>query len=86
MRQLLSLDETRESPLLKGLFVSLSRAFRQGTAVDDLIAEGVFHPHMRQRVPEGITHIYGHQEEAVRAIHAGKTALISVALGFHISS
>ena len=44
MRKLLSLDETRQSPLLKGPFISLSRSFRQGAAVDDLIAEGIFHP------------------------------------------
>ena len=28
MRRLLSLDETRQSPLLKGPYVSLSRPFR----------------------------------------------------------
>ena len=33
MRELLSLDETRRSPLLKGPYVSLSRPFRQGAAV-----------------------------------------------------
>ena len=32
MRELLSLDETRRSPLLKGPYVSLSRPFRQGAA------------------------------------------------------
>ena len=37
MRGLLSLDETRRSPLLKGPYVSLSRPFRQGAAVDTLI-------------------------------------------------
>ena len=33
MRALLSLDETRRSPLLKGPYVSLSRPFREGAAV-----------------------------------------------------
>ncbi|MFM7831755.1 MAG: hypothetical protein ACKPJD_08185, partial [Planctomycetaceae bacterium] len=61
MRQLLSLDDTRDSPLLKGPFVSLSRPFRQGASVEELIAQGVFHPHMRQRIPAEITHVYGHQ-------------------------
>ena len=41
MRDLLSLDETRRSPLLKGPYVSLSRPFRQGAAVDALIGEGL---------------------------------------------
>lgn len=33
MRALLSLDETRRSPLLKGSYISLSRPFREGAAV-----------------------------------------------------
>ena len=81
MRALLSLDETRRSPLLKGPYVSVSRPFRRGAAVDGLIAEGVFHPHMRQRIPGDISHVYGHQEEAIRAIHAGRTTLVSTGTG-----
>lgn len=81
MRRLLSLDETRRSPLLKGPFISLSRSFRQGAAVDSLIQEGVLHPHMRQRIPAEITHLYGHQEEAIRAICSGKTTLVSTGTG-----
>ncbi len=81
MRRLLSLDETRDSPLLKGPYVSLSRAFRQGAAVDELIGDAVFHPHMRQRIPPEITHLYGHQQEAIEAIHALKTTLVSTGTG-----
>jgi ATP-dependent helicase YprA (DUF1998 family)/phage repressor protein C with HTH and peptisase S24 domain len=81
MRTLLSLDATRNSPLLKGPFVSVSRPFRRGSAVDTLITEGVFHPHMRQRIPAEITHVYGHQDEAIRAIHAGHTTLVSTGTG-----
>lgn len=81
MRQLLSLDAARNSPLLKGPFVSASRPFRRGAAIDELIAEGVFHPHMRQRIPAEITHVYGHQDEAIRAIHAGRTTLVSTGTG-----
>jgi len=81
MRVLLSLDQTRESPLLKGPYISLSRSFRQGAAVADLITEGIFHPHMGQRIPSEITHVYGHQEEAIRAIQGGKTTLISTGTG-----
>ena len=51
MRRLLSLEETRESPLMKGPYVSLSRPFRQGAAFADLVREGILHPHMRQRIP-----------------------------------
>jgi ATP-dependent helicase YprA (DUF1998 family) len=81
MRRLLSLDETRHSPLLKGPYVSLSRPFRQGAAVSELVLERVFHPHMRQRIPDDITHVYGHQEDAIRAIRSGKTTLVSTGTG-----
>lgn len=81
MRRLLSLDVTRQSPLLKGPYVSVSRPFRRGAAVDDLVTQGVFHPHMRQRIPAEITHVYGHQEEAIRAVHAGRTTLVSTGTG-----
>ena len=81
MRELLSLDQTRQSPLLRGPYISLSRPFRQGAAIADLIGEGLFHPHMRQRVPGGIKHVYGHQEDAIRAIAAGRTTLISTGTG-----
>jgi hypothetical protein len=77
MRRLLSLDETRQSPLLKGPYVSLSRPFRQGASVGDLIQEGIFDPRMRQRIFSAFTHVYGHQEDAICAIRAGKTTLIS---------
>jgi len=81
MRKLLSLDETRQSPLLKGPYISLSKPFRQGASVEDLIKEGVFHPHMRQRIPDEISHLRGHQDEAIRAIRAGKTTLVSTGTG-----
>ena len=81
MRRLLSLDQTRQSPLLKGPYISLSRPFRRGAAVEALVLEAVFHPHLRQRIPAGITHLYGHQEEAIRAIHAGRTTLVSTGTG-----
>jgi ATP-dependent helicase YprA (DUF1998 family)/phage repressor protein C with HTH and peptisase S24 domain len=81
MRTLLSLDKTRESPLLKGPYISLSRSFRQGASVDELVTEGIFHSHMRQRIPAAITHVYGHQEEAIRSINSGQTTLISTGTG-----
>ncbi|MBN1615055.1 MAG: hypothetical protein JW950_11365 [Deltaproteobacteria bacterium] len=68
MRLLLSLDETRRSPLLKGPYISLSRPFRQGAAVEDLMNDGVFHPLMRQCIPTEINRVSGHHEEAIRAI------------------
>ncbi len=81
MRELLSLDETRRSPLLKGPYVSLSRPFREGASVASLVAEGVFHPLLRERIPDGITHLYSHQERAVRAIAEGRTTLVATGTG-----
>lgn len=79
MRELLSLDATRETPLLQGPYVSLSRAFKSGAAVDDLVDDGIFLPHMKQLIP--YPHLYGHQEQAIRAIADGRTTLISTGTG-----
>lgn len=79
MRKLLSLDETRATPLLKGPFVSLSRAFAAGASVEKLAAEGVLHEHLTRIV--SFHALYGHQDEAVRAIQAGRTTLISTGTG-----
>jgi hypothetical protein len=37
MRRLLSLDETRLTPLLKGPYISMSRSFRLGASVSQLV-------------------------------------------------
>lgn len=79
MRALLSLEETRRTPLLQGPFISLSQAFRQGARVADLVAEGVLHPHMANLAP--YDHVYGHQELAIRAIVSGQTTLVSTGTG-----
>ncbi len=36
---------------------------------------------MRQRIPAAITHVYGHQEDAIRAIRSGRTTLVSTGTG-----
>lgn len=81
MRELLSLDETRRSPLLKGPYVSLSCPFKQGAPVEDLVAEGLLHPLLRKRIPEAITHLCSHHEKAVRAVAEGRTTLVSTGTG-----
>ena len=59
----------------------MSRPFSEGASVDALVAEGLLHPHMRRRIPAEITHLYGHQEEAIRAIRGGHTTLVSTGTG-----
>ena len=41
MRRLLNLDETRHTPLLKGPYISLSRAFRKGPPLPDSVPSGL---------------------------------------------
>ena len=81
MRELLSLNETRRSPLLKGPYVSLSRPFREGATVQALVAEGLLHPHLRERVAPALATLHSHQEQAVRAISCGQTTLVSTGTG-----
>jgi hypothetical protein len=52
MRTLLNLEKTRATPLLKGPYISLSRIFKQGARVDDLVTEGIFHPGMKAVIPK----------------------------------
>jgi ATP-dependent helicase YprA (DUF1998 family) len=79
MRELLSLEATRRTPLLKGPYISLSRAFRQGAAVGDLVREGLLHPFLERLV--SYPYVYGHQEKAIRAIAAGNTTVVSTGTG-----
>ncbi|MDA2935408.1 DEAD/DEAH box helicase, partial [Acidobacteria bacterium AH-259-D05] len=79
MRRLLSLDQTRYTPLMKGPYISLSRSFRQGAQVSNLVNEDLLHPHLANLAEH--KSLYGHQETALRAIAQGKTTLISTGTG-----
>lgn len=80
MRTLLSLDNERSTPLMKGPYITLSRSFREGATVKQMVDEGIFHPHM-MNVTQGIKNLRGHQERAIRAIHEGKATLVSTGTG-----
>ncbi|MCW7551830.1 DEAD/DEAH box helicase [Endozoicomonas gorgoniicola] len=78
MRAQLSLEQTRDTPLLQGPYISLSRTFLKGATIDQLIAEGILHPHIKERsYPEA----YAHQEQAFRSIHNKKTTLVATGTG-----
>jgi SOS-response transcriptional repressor LexA len=79
LRALLKLEETRRTPLRKGPYVSLSRPFRQGSSVQQLVAEGVFHPQMAGVA--SYTELRAHQEEAIRDIHSGRNVVMSTGTG-----
>lgn len=79
MRRLLNLEHTRNTPLFQGPYISLSRSFRQGTSIEQLISEKIFHPHLKQLIPH--PNLYGHQEQAIRAIIQGKHTLVSTGTG-----
>lgn len=81
MRRLLSLDETRRSPLIAGPYLSLSRPFRQGAEISALADEGLLHPHLQRRIPKAVKRLYRHQERAIRAIAAGRATLVSTGTG-----
>ncbi|MEI6423946.1 MAG: hypothetical protein WCP55_17150, partial [Lentisphaerota bacterium] len=75
MKRLLNLEETRNTPLLKGPYISLSRSFREGAKVSALVKEKLLHPHLLNLVNH--KNFYGHQEDAIRSIHSGFNTLIS---------
>ena len=79
MRQLLNLEITRNTPLFKGPYISLSRSFQAGATISDLVKEGILHPHLARLAPHSV--LYGHQETAIRAIQKGNTTLVSTGTG-----
>lgn len=79
LRRLLCLDETRATPLRRGPFVSLSRPFKAGARISDLVRDGVLHAGMQGIVPYEA--VRAHQELAIRAVHRGETTLVATGTG-----
>jgi hypothetical protein len=79
MRALLNLEVTRATPLMRGPYISLSRAFRAGASLAHLVQERLLHPYLPALAPH--PHVYGHQEEALRAIARRQTTLVSTGTG-----
>ncbi len=83
MRQLLNLEHTRNTPLFQGPYISLSRSFRQGASIEQLVNDNILHPHFLNFCHQKTVypHLYGHQEEAIRAIAQGQHTLVSTGTG-----
>jgi len=79
MRALLRLEESRSTPLRQGPFVSLSRPFKSGATIAELVREGVLHEGMR--AVASYPSLRKHQESAIRAIRDGKTTLVATGTG-----
>jgi SOS-response transcriptional repressor LexA len=79
MRDLLRLNESRSTPLRQGPFVSLSRPFKSGATIDQLVREGVLHEGMR--AVASYPSVRQHQENAIRSIRKGKTTLVATGTG-----
>jgi ATP-dependent helicase YprA (DUF1998 family) len=79
MRQLLSLEHTRQTPLFKGPYISLSRIFQEGATVAKLVEEKILHPHLQNLIPYPT--LYGHQEIAIRGIQNHQPTLVSTGTG-----
>jgi hypothetical protein len=79
LRALLRVGEVRDTPLRQGPFVSLSRPFRAGATIDQLVADGVLYAGMKKIVP--YDRVRAHQEQAMRAIVRGRTTLVATGTG-----
>jgi ATP-dependent helicase YprA (DUF1998 family) len=79
MRDLLNLEVTRNTPLLKGPYIKLSGAFRRGATLEALVREKILHRDLIGRAKHKQT--YAHQEAAIRAIAQGRTTLVATGTG-----
>lgn len=79
MRKLLSLEQTRETPLMQGPFVSLSRSFRTGARVSDMVAEGGLHPFMQNLIP--YVPLRRHEQERMNAYATSCSCLMAFLSG-----
>lgn len=73
------LGETGDTPLIKGPYVSLSRAYKIGPSVEELIRQGKFHPAVK-----GIAqypNIFEHQYKALTEVQAGNHVIVSTGTG-----
>jgi len=80
--QKLFIEELEKEKLFKGPYVDLSFPFQRGNNLDSLIEEGVVCESFRRLEDINFTRpLYSHQEEAIRHIGSGKSAIITTGTG-----
>lgn len=80
--QKLFIEELEKEKLFKGPYVDLSFPFQRGNNVDSLIEEGVVCESFRRLEDINFTRpLYSHQEEAIRHIGSGRSAIITTGTG-----
>lgn len=80
--QKLFIEELEKEKLFKGPYVDLSFPFQRGKNLDSLIAEGVVCESFRRLEDINFTRpLYSHQEEAIRHIGSGRSAIITTGTG-----
>lgn len=68
-----------DSPLIKGPYVSLSRAYKIGPSIEELVNQGYLHPAL-----QGIAkyhNVFQHQYETLKAVHDGNHVIVSTGTG-----
>lgn len=80
--QKLFVEELEKEKLFKGPYVDLSFPFQRGNNLDSLIEEGVVCESFRRLENISFTRpLYSHQEEAIRHIGSGRSAIITTGTG-----
>lgn len=80
--QKLFTEELEKEKLFKGPYVDLSFPFQRGNNLDSLIEEGVVSESFRALEDINFTRpLYSHQEEAIRHIGSGRSAIITTGTG-----
>lgn len=80
--QKLFVEELEKEKLFKGPYVDLSFPFQRGNNLDSLIEEGVVCESFRRLEDISFTRpLYSHQEEAIRHIGSGRSAIITTGTG-----
>jgi ATP-dependent helicase YprA (DUF1998 family)/very-short-patch-repair endonuclease len=68
--------------LVKGPYVTLAKDFAKGTSVRNLLDAGVGHPDLlRLNWPFGQSDLFAHQEDAMRAVDAGRNVIVKTGTG-----